>query len=63
MRFGDGAPLGPRHFTAAARALGDAMEARQFEIDMRVEAHLTAEVETAKARSKATRRRGGFRHR
>ena len=57
LRFGDGSPLGPRPFDAAARALGDAMSARDFEIDMMSEAHLRSAAEIAKAQSRARPRR------
>ena len=56
LRFGDGAPLGPRRFADAAQALGDAMAARQFEVDMMAESHLKSAAEIAQAQRKAGRR-------
>jgi hypothetical protein len=53
QRFGDGAPLEPRLFDAAAIALGDAMASREFEILMMSEAHLRSAGEIAKAQSRA----------
>ena len=53
LRFGDGAPIGPRLFDAAAIALGDAMAARDFEIDMMATAHVRSAGEIAKAQSRA----------
>ena len=60
QRFGDGVSLGPRHFDDAARALGDAMAARQFEIDMMAEAQLksAAEIAHAQRRARPRGRRG-----
>ena len=57
-RFGDGEPLGPRRFDDACRALGDAMAAREFEVDMSAEARTKSVIQIAEAQRKAGGRRG-----